>query len=90
MSFFGIEIDLLDENAALSAAIVTAVAVAVTIATGGAAFNAVALFAFTYGTSVVTKALLPQEELKGGDQGYLVTPKGFYFTSSDLFMVRLG
>ena len=76
MSFFGIEIDLLDENAALSAAIVTAVAVAVTIATGGAAFNAAALFAFTYGTSVVNKALLPQEELKGGDQGYLVTQRG--------------
>lgn len=76
MAIFGIDIDLLDKDAALSAAIVTAVAIAVTIATGGAAFNAVALFAFTYGTSVVTKALLPQEELKGGDQGYLVTQRG--------------
>ena len=81
MALFGIDIDLLDENANLAAAITAAVTFAVVfvgtsgnvVAAGQAAGKA---YALTLGTSALTKALMPQPELKGGDQGYLVTQRG--------------
>ena len=88
MSFFGIEIDLLDEDAGLGAIITAGVIIGLHYMTGGAstAFlggqgaNVYAVAAtyggLQYGTAVLTKALIPQEKLKGGDQGYLVTQRG--------------
>jgi hypothetical protein len=88
MSFFGIEIDLLDKDAGLGAIITAGVIIGLHYMTGGAstAFlggqgaNVYAVAAtyggLQYGTAVLTKALIPQEKLKGGDQGYLVTQRG--------------
>lgn len=75
------KIDLLDENANLAAAITAAVTFAVVfVGTGGnvAAAGAAAgkAYALTLGTSALTKALMPQPELRGGDQGYLITQRG--------------
>ncbi len=88
MAIFGIDIDFLDKEAGLGAAITAAVIVGLHYVTGGAstAFlggqgaNVYAVAAtyggLQYGTAVLTKALIPQEKLKGGDQGYLVTQRG--------------
>ena len=81
MAIFGIDIDLLDENANLGAAIASAVTFAVVfVGTGGnvaaAGTAAGKAYALTLGTSALTKALMPQPELKGGDQGYLLTQRG--------------
>lgn len=79
MSFFGIEIDLLDENSNLSAAIVTLVAIIAAPYTGGASLTLIqagAIYGATLGVGVLTKALMPQPELRGGDQGYQITQRG--------------
>jgi len=81
MALFGLDIDLLDENANLGAAITAAVTFAVVfVGTGGnvaaAGTAAGKAYALTLGTSALTKALMPQPELKGGDQGYLLTQRG--------------
>jgi len=79
MALFGIDIDLLDENSNLSAAIVTLVAVIAAPYTGGASLSllqAGAIYGATLSVGVLTKALMPQPELKGGDQGYQITQRG--------------
>jgi len=81
MALFGIDIDLLDENSNLGAAITAAVTFAVVfVGTGGnvaaAGTAAGKAYALTLGTSALTKALMPQPELRGGDQGYLLTQRG--------------
>lgn len=78
MALFGIDIDLLDKNDNLGAAISATVAATFAYVTGGPA-AAMSTFAKTYaislGTSAAIKALLPMEE-QTGDQGYLVTQRG--------------
>jgi hypothetical protein len=87
MGLFGLDIDLLDRDSQLGAAITAAVAFAVAYYVGPAAGStltklqfatqsASAAYAFSLGTSVLTKALMPQPELSGGDQGYLITQRG--------------
>ena len=88
MALFGLDIDLLDKDAGLGAIITAGVIIGLHYITGGAstAFlggqgaNVYAVAAtyggLQYGTAVLTKALIPQEKLKGGDQGYLVTQRG--------------
>lgn len=87
MGLFGLDIDLLDRDSQLGAAITAAVAFAVAYYVGPAAGStltklqfatqsASAAYAFSLGTSALTKALMPQPELKGGDQGYLITQRG--------------
>jgi len=81
MGLFGLDIDLLDENSNLGAAITAAVTFAVVfVGTGGnvaaAGTAAGKAYALTLGTSALTKALMPQPELRGGDQGYLLTQRG--------------
>ena len=84
----GIDIDLLDEDAAIGAAITTAIIIGLHYLTGGASTAilggqgaslstvAATYGGLQYGTSVLTKALLPQDQIKGGDRGYLVTQRG--------------
>lgn len=78
MGLFGIDIDLLDRDSQLGAAINATVAATFAYATGGPA-AAMSTFAKTYaislGTSAAIKALLPMEE-QTGDQGYLLTQRG--------------
>ena len=87
MGLFGLDIDLLDRDSQLGAAITAAVAFAVAYYVGPAAGStltklqfatqsASAAYAFSLGTSALTKALMPQPELSGGDQGYLITQRG--------------
>jgi hypothetical protein len=87
MGLFGLDIDLLDRDSQLGAAITAAVAFAVAYYVGPAAGStltklqfatqsASAAYAFSLGTSALTKALMPQPELRGGDQGYLITQRG--------------
>jgi hypothetical protein len=87
MGLFGLDIDLLDRDSQLGAAITAAVTFAVAYYVGPAAGStltklqfatqsASAAYAFSLGTSVLTKALMPQPELSGGDQGYLITQRG--------------
>ena len=81
MALFGIDIDLLDEDSNLGAAIAATISFAVTLYTTGGNFAAASqaaakTYAFTLGTSSVTKALSPTPELKGGDQGYIITQRG--------------
>ena len=74
----GIDIDLLDKNDNLGAAISATVAATFAYVTGGPT-AAMSTFAKTYaislGTSAAIKALLPMEE-QTGDQGYLLTQRG--------------
>ena len=78
MGLFGIDIDLLDRDSNLGAAINATVAATFAYAIGGPS-AAMSTFAKTYaislGTSAAIKALLPMEE-QTGDQGYLLTQRG--------------
>ena len=87
MALFGIDIDLLDKNSQLGAVINAAVTFAVAYYVGPAAGSTLTnlqfatqssaiAYAATLGTSVLTKALLPQDDIRGGDQGYLITQRG--------------
>ncbi len=88
MGLFGIDIDFLDEQSNLTAALSAAVVVALAFYTGGASLTAmgfakgayVSAAAFTYAATLTTtatlKALSPVPELKGGDQGYQITQRG--------------
>ena len=81
MALFGIDIDLLDEDSNLGAAIAATISFGVTLYTSGGNFAlaseaAAKTYAFTLGTSSVTKALSPTPESQGGDQGYLITQRG--------------
>lgn len=86
MGLFGIDIDLLDRDTNLGAAISAAVVVGLAYVTGGASLaamgftSAAGAAAFTYGASVLAtatlKALSPVPELRGGDQGYQITQRG--------------
>jgi len=87
MALFGIDIDLLDKNSQLGAVINAAVTFAVAYYVGPAAGSTLTnlqfatqssaiAYATTLGTSVLTKALLPQDDIRGGDQGYLITQRG--------------
>jgi hypothetical protein len=83
-----LDIDLLDKDSALGAAITAAVIIALHYVTGGASTaylggQGASVYAVAatygglqYGTSVLTKALMPQPELRGGDQGYQITQRG--------------
>ncbi len=76
----GIDIDLLDKESQLGAAIAGVVFIGASLLNPALGLTMGQAFLFGYGTtlatSVLTKALIPQPELKGGDQGYLVTQKG--------------
>lgn len=87
MALFGIDIDLLDKESNLGAAINAAVTFAVAYYLGPAAGSTLTNLQFatqsaaiaygaTLGASALTKALMPQQELRGGDQGYLITQRG--------------
>ena len=87
MALFGIDIDLLDKNSQLGAVINAAVTFAVAYYVGPAAGSTLTnlqfatqssaiAYAATLGTSVLTKALLPQDDIRGGDQGYQITQRG--------------
>jgi hypothetical protein len=89
MALFGIDIDLLDEDSNLSAAITGAVTFAVAATIGFPALGVAAMgfgkaallagasaYALTLGTAALTKALSPTPELRGGDQGYTITQRG--------------
>ena len=87
MALFGIDIDLLDKNSQLGAIITAAVTFAIAYYVGPEAGSALTKFQFAtrsaaiaygaqLGTSVLTKALLPQDDIRGGDQGYLITQRG--------------
>ena len=82
-----LDIDLLDKNSQLGAVINAAITFAVAYYLGPAAGStltnlqfatqsAVVAYGATLGASVLTKALMPQPELRGGDQGYLITQRG--------------
>ena len=82
-----LDIDLLDKNSQLGAVINAAITFAVAYYVGPAAGStltnlqfatqsAVVAYGATLGASVLTKALMPQPELSGGDQGYLITQRG--------------
>jgi len=89
MGVFGLDIDLLDRDSNLAAAITGAVTIAVAATIGFPALGVAAMgfgkaalmagasaYAFTLGTSALTKALNPVPESRGGDQGYLITQRG--------------
>ena len=71
MALFGIDIDLLDEDSNLGAAIAATISFAVTLYTTGVILLLLLrrlqrLMHVTLGTSSVTKALSPTPELKRG------------------------
>jgi len=83
------DIDFLDRDSNLAAAITGAVTIVVAatigfpaLGVGAMGFGKAALmagasaYAFTLGTSALTKALNPVPESRGGDQGYLITQRG--------------
>jgi len=84
------KIDFLDRESQLGAAVTAAVTFVVAyyygipLPDGGTTAGSLALsasaagtsYAASLGASVLTKALLPQPELRGGDQGYLITQRG--------------
>lgn len=80
MALFGIDIDLLDKNSQLGAAIAGVVFIGASLLNPALGLSMGQAFLFGYGTtlatSVLTKALIPQPELRGGDQGYQITQRG--------------
>jgi len=76
---FGIEIDLLDRDTNLAAAIATAAAVALNILTGGTYGIAMSAAATFYAVAVVASATLrglSAQEIDNANKGYLITQRG--------------
>ncbi len=86
---FGLDIDLLDKDSILGAAITAAVVIGLAVVTQGASLTIMGFgagttalmagavtFGLSYGTSVLSKALSPDMTTSGGDRGYQLTVKG--------------
>jgi hypothetical protein len=75
-----LDIDLLDKNSQLGAAIAGVVFIGASLLNPALGLSMGQAFLFGYGTtlatSTLTKALMPQPELRGGDQGYQITQRG--------------
>ena len=72
MALFGIDIDLLDEDLNLSAAITSITYGLVT----GDWVTAGKFYLASVSVGATAKALLPDDKVGGQDQGYLVTQRG--------------
>ena len=91
---FGKEIDFLDENNAITAAVVTITAVLLAPATGGATLTWAAagkIFAVTLAAGATLKGLLSEDIDLNANKGYLITQRGAALDHQIIYgKVRVG